>query len=97
MTLPAGAFSVHDERVVHSSLPNESDGPRIGLALMYIAAHVRSTIGRRSAYLVRGEDRYGHWDPDPGPGARPDQALIDHILGAGARYRDKSVNQEAAS
>lgn len=97
LTLSEGQFSVHDERVIHSSLPNESDGPRIGLALMYIPAHVRSTIGRRSAYLVRGSDQHHHWDTDPEPGETPDPDLIRHILAAGARYRDASVRQEAAS
>ncbi len=32
--------------------------------MMFIPAHVESIIGRRSATLVSGADRYDYWDHD---------------------------------
>ncbi len=40
---------------------------RIGFAFFYVPAHVRSATGRRRATLVRGADRFGHWDADTLP------------------------------
>lgn len=95
MALEAGQFSLHHERLVHNSLPNRTDDTRIGLALFYIPPHVRSTIGRRTACLVRGEDTYGHWDADPVPSVDRDPAILDHIRAAHRRYIDPAVPQEA--
>ena len=93
--LAEGQFSMHDVHLVHGSLPNESGEPRIGLAFFYIGPQVRSTLGRRSAHLVRGEDRYGHWDADPAPRFDGDPLILEHARGAQRRYTDKSVPQEA--
>ncbi len=95
MALRAGEFSLHHERIVHGSPPNPSTGPRIGLALFYIPASVRSTIGRRTASLVRGADAFGHWDPDPEPCRDRDPEILAHMRAAHARYHDHSVAQEA--
>ena len=77
--LAAGEFSLHHERTAHSSRPNTSDRRRVGLSLFYIPTHVLSTGARRSALLVRGEDRYGHWDPDPLPRYDLDPITFDHM------------------
>ena len=77
--LAPGEFSLHHERTAHSSRPNTSDRRRVGLSLFYIPAHVRSTTGRRSALLVRGEDRHGHWDPDPLPRYDLDPITVEHM------------------
>ena len=95
LVLEQGQFSCHHERIVHSSEPNRTSDPRIGVAFFYIPAHVRSTIGRRSAFLVRGVDRHGHWDPDPVPEANPDLHILEHVMAANARYRDPTYAQEA--
>lgn len=95
--LRPGQFSMHDVRLVHGSLPNEGAGARIGLAFFYIPTHVRSTLGRRSAHLVRGVDEYSHWDPDPAPRFEGDPLILEHAMGARKRYVDKSVPQEADS
>ena len=63
LELQPGEFSLHHERTAHGSKQNRSASPRIGFAFFYIPTHVRSTTGRRTATLVRGADRYGHWDP----------------------------------
>jgi ectoine hydroxylase-related dioxygenase (phytanoyl-CoA dioxygenase family) len=65
--LRPGEASFHHERTAHGSKGNFSGARRLGIQVNYIPTHVRSTIGRRSALLVRGEDRYGHWDRDPIP------------------------------
>jgi ectoine hydroxylase-related dioxygenase (phytanoyl-CoA dioxygenase family) len=75
--LQAGEASFHHERTAHGSQGNGSDRRRLGIQVNYIPAHVRSTIGRRSALLVRGEDRYGHWDVDPIPAFDLDPAGVE--------------------
>jgi len=97
MELQQGEFSIHHERTAHGSLGNETDGPRVGLAFFYMPAHVRSTIGRRSALLVRGEDRYGHWDPDPVPKEDLDPDCMAFLTDMWARYQDRGVKQAAAN
>jgi len=67
LELQPGEFSVHHERTVHGSKPNDSDGRRIGLAFFYGPTHVSSVRGRRNALLVRGVDEYAHWDAEPQP------------------------------
>lgn len=65
--LQPGEFSIHHECTVHGSAPNTSSQRRIGFGGIYCSTEVRSSIGRRTANLVRGVDRYHHWDPDPEP------------------------------
>ncbi|MBM3485151.1 MAG: phytanoyl-CoA dioxygenase family protein [Alphaproteobacteria bacterium] len=77
--LAPGEFTLHHERTAHSSRPNVSDRRRVGLSLFYIPAHVRSTGARRSALLVRGKDKYGHWDPDPLPRYDLDPITFEHM------------------
>lgn len=71
MLLKAGEMSIHHVRTAHGSPPNRSGSRRLGVAVRYVAPHVRRTDGRReSALLMRGRDRYGHYDAEPGyPGA----------------------------
>jgi len=66
LVLEPGEMSIHHVRLAHSSAPNRSPYRRLGVAIRYVAAHVRKTGPRRdSAILVRGTDRFGHFDPDP--------------------------------
>ncbi len=65
--LAPGEMSLHHVRIVHGSNPNPTDVPRIGFVVRYVAAHCRQIGGRVPAALVRGEDRYGHFDPLPRP------------------------------
>lgn len=68
MALQPGQMSLHHTDLLHSSRPNGSDDRRIGLGISYIPTRVRPTSGvRLSATLVRGEDRYGHFDHDARP------------------------------
>lgn len=95
MALKTGQFSCHHERIVHGSDANQSNNSRIGLGIFYIPTHVKSTIGRRTAYLVRGVDGYGNWDPDPVPKGRFDQEILDYTKEASLRYVDPQYVQEA--
>jgi hypothetical protein len=66
--LRTGQLSLHHTLVVHDSAPNRSADRRIGLGISYIPTRVRHTGSRRmSATLVRGADRYGHFDLEADP------------------------------
>ena len=66
--LAPGQFSVHHTCTVHQSAPNRSDERRIGIALSYIPTRVRHIGSQRMpASLVRGTDRFGHFELQPQP------------------------------
>jgi ectoine hydroxylase-related dioxygenase (phytanoyl-CoA dioxygenase family) len=68
MPVKAGQFSLHHTHLVHNSGPNRSHDRRIGLGISYIPTHARCTARRRiTAMLVRGEDKYGHFDDERRP------------------------------
>ena len=70
IVLRPGEMSLHHVRLIHGSEPNPSDDRRIGFAMRYIPPHIRQTNGPRdSAVLVRGEDRFGNFEPEPAPAA----------------------------
>lgn len=77
MALPAGSFSLHHEMAVHRSAPNNAAHRRVGIGLNYIPTHVRvEGPVRCCAMLVRGEDRYGHFDLVEPPSAERDAAAL---------------------
>jgi ectoine hydroxylase-related dioxygenase (phytanoyl-CoA dioxygenase family) len=86
--LGAGEMSLHHVRLVHGSGPNESDQRRIGLAIRYLAPHVRQLHGRDFATIARGEDRYGHFVAEPRPRANLDAA------GRAAHAASRSAKKE---
>jgi non-heme Fe2+,alpha-ketoglutarate-dependent halogenase len=96
MPLEPGQFSIHHERTAHDSRPNTSDDRRIGLALFYIPARARSTLGRRSAMPVGGVDRYHNWDRDPEPQMDLDPASMSVLDNVWAKYRDETATAQAA-
>lgn len=68
LVLAPGEFSLHHTHLLHNSMPNRSDDRRIGLGISYIPTHCRCSARQRlSVTLVRGSDRYGHFDHDPAP------------------------------
>ena len=70
-----GEVSFHHTMAMHSSGPNRSARRRIGIGISYIPAHVRHVSPvRLSASLVRGRDRYGHFDPEPRPAPGGEEA-----------------------
>ena len=73
--LQLGEFSLHNTLVLHRSGPNMGSDRRIGIGISYIPTSVRHTgTTRHTAHLVRGVDRYGHFDLDPAPAADFDVA-----------------------
>jgi hypothetical protein len=67
LVLEPGEMSIHHIGVVHGSEPNNSDEPRIGIAVRFVAPEVRQDVASAMALLVRGEDRYGHFEALPAP------------------------------
>ena len=80
MALPAGSFSLHHELAIHRSAPNHATHRRVGIGVNYVPPHVRvDGPVRCKAMLVRGEDRYGHFDlVEPTGGERDAAALALH-------------------
>ncbi len=74
--LKAGEMSLHHIKLVHGSQPNRSADRRIGLAIRYIPTSVRQTKVRDSGMLVRGIDRFHHFDEEPRPQADLDAAAL---------------------
>lgn len=92
--LDAGEFSLHSEFVVHGSNPNTSSDRRLGFSIHYIAPHVRQTLfDAATAALVRGQDSYGYWKPDPMPETDLDNECLAALDRAYIQY--KSVTQHA--
>ena len=88
MPVKAGQFSLHHTHLVHNSRPNRSHDRRIGLGISYIptSAHCRSAT-RVTAMLVRGEDRYGHFDDERRPTEEAGPAERAFHAEAVARFR----------
>lgn len=93
--LAPGEMSLHHVLLFHGSEPNRASHRRVGLAIRYIPASVYQTSGvRESATLVRGSDRFNHFDHElpPESDLHPDAvarhaAIVDRqlkVLYAGA-------------
>jgi ectoine hydroxylase-related dioxygenase (phytanoyl-CoA dioxygenase family) len=72
LPLRAGEISLHHGVLIHGSNPNRSTRRRCGLTLRYVPPSVqqveRNSYGRGwSAVLVRGTDRFHHFDGRPAP------------------------------
>jgi ectoine hydroxylase-related dioxygenase (phytanoyl-CoA dioxygenase family) len=74
--LRAGEMSLHHIKLVHGSEPNRTSDRRIGLAIRYIPTSVRQTKVRDAAMLVRGVDRFRHFDYEPRPKADLDEGAL---------------------
>ena len=85
--LSPGQFSLHHTMAIHASDPNTGDQDRIGIGISYIPTRVRH-VGptRLSATLVRGLDRYGHFDLEPAPRADLDPAAVAVHRDSDARF-----------
>jgi non-heme Fe2+,alpha-ketoglutarate-dependent halogenase len=93
MAVKAGQMSLHHTHLVHRSGANRSDHRRIGLGISYIPAAARCHCQTRlSAMLVRGVDRYGHFDDEPRP--RTDYGSAERAFHADAVARFREANRE---
>jgi non-heme Fe2+,alpha-ketoglutarate-dependent halogenase len=94
MPVEAGQFSLHHTHLVHSSPPNRSDDRRIGLGISYIPTHVRCTSPTRvTAMLVRGIDRFGHFDDERRPRVDFGDSERAFHAEAVARFRQSNAEQ----
>ena len=96
MPLAAGSYSLHHGLCPHRSGPNGADHRRIGLGLNYIPTHVRPAGSvKPAAMLVRGVDRYAHFEPVGAPKAELDaEAVAVHDRAVGL-YRQCYEEEEA--
>src|SRR5207244_11644546 len=76
LAMSAGEMSLHHIKLVHGSDANRSNDRRIGMSIRYIPTYVRQTKVRDSAVLVRGTDKYRHFDYEPRPKADLDEAAL---------------------
>lgn len=87
--LKPGQLSFHHTLAVHSSEPNRADDRRIGFSISVIPTHVRHTGSyRMGATLVRGEDRYGHFDLEPDPREHDAETNARNYEACYRRYRE---------
>jgi len=88
--LEPGEASIHHAFLIHGSGPSRSGERRLGVTLIYHPPGL-GQIGacRTSALLVRGEDRFGHFDPERAPVAGDDAGNIARHEQAVASYRAK--------
>lgn len=95
MELKAGELSLHHTLCVHRSAPNRASHRRVGLGISYIPAHCR-VVGsyRLPALLVRGTDRWGHFDHLPSPTGELTADGIALHQGAYKRFRENYYEQE---
>lgn len=67
LPMVAGEAVFFNNAICHSSGPNRSDDRRIVFLIEYVPAHAWQHAPRESAMLVRGVDRFHHFDVDPRP------------------------------
>lgn len=85
--LQPGQFSLHHTNVIHASDPNLGNDRRIGCGISYIPTHVKKSGLLMTASLVRGIDRYQHFEYEPDPRTlSPREAIAAHEM-VYARYR----------
>ena len=77
MPLEAGQMSLHSYRLAHASGPNLSDDRRIGISMHFMPPDTAQVVGEwGSAALVRGTDRFGHFEHTPVPACDFDEAAL---------------------
>ncbi len=65
LPLEPGQGSFHHGWTMHASFPNTSQDRRIGLNAQFLRPNMKQLINpHETARLVRGNDRFGHYEPD---------------------------------
>jgi hypothetical protein len=90
-SLEPGEASLHHAWMVHGSPPNVSAERRVGVTFVYHSPAL-TQLGtlKTSALLVRGEDRYGHFELEEPPLAADDPATIARHERGASLYRAKA-------
>lgn len=95
MPLEPGQISIHHNKTIHGSVPNDADTPRIGFAIHFATPDMRQTqFEGATASLVRGEDRSGNWLPDSVAKHDMDPACLEELDICWRRYRN-AMNSQA--
>jgi len=87
LVLQPGEMSLHHVRLVHGSPPNPSPDRRIGFAIRYIPTSIHQLEGTDSASLVRGADRFHHFELEP----RPARDMQDDMLALHRRLTERAA------
>jgi len=95
MELKEGEMSLHHGLMFHGSEDNRANERRVGFAVRYMPTRVKPLEGlpRDSAMLVRGSDRYSHFDLEPSPAGELDPAALAFHRKATATYAE--INRQA--
>ena len=89
MPLEPGQASFHNVKAAHGSGPNSTDDRRIGLSLHYMPTHTRQLLAEwDSAALVRGVDRFGHFEIAPRPASDFDPPAVEFHARAAKALRE---------
>ena len=88
LELAPGEAAVFDYRIAHASHPNRGDDRRIGIGMRYIPPAARQVRHEwDSATLVRGSDRYGHFELEPAPARDFDPVAVEMYRRSDAAQR----------
>jgi non-haem Fe2+, alpha-ketoglutarate-dependent halogenase len=90
VVLQAGEMSLHDAYLLHGSDPNRADDKRVGFAIRFTTPHTRPLADRPPAILVRGEDRFHHFDLRQPPTGDAEDALT-HMRQSARRHLDATL------
>ena len=95
MELDAGEMSLHHGLMFHGSEDNRSQTRRVGFAVRYMPTRVKALDGlpRDSVMLVRGVDRYNHFDLEPSALYDLEPAAVERHRKATATYAQ--INRES--
>jgi hypothetical protein len=89
MPLGAGEMSLHNYCAAHGSGPNLSPDRRIGVSMHFMPPATKQVVGSWDcAALVRGEDRYGHFERAPVPARDFDPEAVAFHAKAAKAMRD---------
>ena len=89
MPLGAGEMSLHNYCAAHGSGPNLSPDRRIGVSMHFMPPATKQVVGSWDcAALVRGEDRYGHFERAPMPVRDFDPTAVAFHAKAAKAMRD---------
>lgn len=89
LVLAPGEMSLHHTLLIHGSGPNRAAHPRVGLAIRYIAGHVRQTLPvPDSAMLVRGRRLHDDFATDIAPDHDWQAAAVERHRRFVSRHQD---------
>lgn len=97
LELQPGEVALFDYRLAHASDPNSSDDRRIGIGIRYIPTSAKQVRAEWDcASLVRGVDRYNHFELEPRPERDFDPATLAYHKKADEEQR-KIYYQDSTS